>query len=87
MEIVWMVIVGLIVGLVARAVMPGAQRLGLVLTAVLGIAGSLLFGFLGRALGLYDAGQGAGFIGSVIGALILLWVVGKMQRPQHTVRT
>jgi uncharacterized membrane protein YeaQ/YmgE (transglycosylase-associated protein family) len=87
MEIVWMVIVGLVVGLVARAVMPGAQRLGLVLTAVLGIAGSLLFGFLGRALGLYEPGQGAGFIGSVIGALILLWVVGKMQRPQHTVRT
>jgi len=82
MSIIWMIIVGLIVGLVARAVMPGTQSLGLVMTAVLGIAGALLFGFLGQALGLYAPGQAAGFIGSVVGALILLFVVGKLRGPQ-----
>jgi uncharacterized membrane protein YeaQ/YmgE (transglycosylase-associated protein family) len=82
MAIVWMIIVGLVIGLVARAIMPGTQSLGLVMTALLGIAGSLVFGFLGQALGLYAPGQGAGFIGSVVGALILLFVVGKLRGPQ-----
>ena len=82
MSIIWMIIVGLIVGLVARAIMPGTQSLGLVMTAVLGIAGALVFGFLGQALGLYSPGQGAGFIGSVVGALLLLFVVGKLRGPQ-----
>jgi uncharacterized membrane protein YeaQ/YmgE (transglycosylase-associated protein family) len=81
MSYVWMAIVGFVVGLVARAIMPGTQSLGIILTAVLGIAGSFLFGFLGQALGWYEAGQGAGFIGSVIGALILLFVVGKLKGP------
>jgi uncharacterized membrane protein YeaQ/YmgE (transglycosylase-associated protein family) len=79
MEYVWMAIVGFVVGLVARAVMPGTQSLGLILTALLGIAGSFLFGFLGQAVGWYQAGEGAGFIGSVVGALILLFVVGKLK--------
>jgi uncharacterized membrane protein YeaQ/YmgE (transglycosylase-associated protein family) len=87
MGVIWMAIVGFLVGLVARAVMPGTQSLGLVLTAVLGIVGSLLFGFLGEALGLYEPGQGAGFIGSVIGALIVLYVVGKLRGPAPGVRT
>lgn len=79
MSYVWMALVGLIVGLVARAIMPGTQSLGLILTAVLGIAGSFLAGFLGQSLGFYAAGEGAGFIGSVIGALILLFAVGKLK--------
>jgi uncharacterized membrane protein YeaQ/YmgE (transglycosylase-associated protein family) len=79
MSYVWMAIVGFVVGLVARAIMPGTQSLGIILTAVLGIAGSFLFGFIGQALGWYQAGQGAGFIGSVVGALILLFVVGKLK--------
>lgn len=81
MGIVWMIVVGFIVGLVARAVMPGSQSLGLVLTAVLGIAGSFIAGFVGQALGFYRAGQGVGFIGSVLGALLLLFVVGKLKGP------
>lgn len=81
MGIVWMIVVGFIVGLVARAVMPGSQSLGLVLTAVLGIAGSFIAGFVGQALGFYRAGHGVGFIGSVLGALLLLFVVGKLKGP------
>jgi uncharacterized membrane protein YeaQ/YmgE (transglycosylase-associated protein family) len=86
MAIVWMIVLGLIVGLVARAVMPGTQHLGLAMTALLGIVGSLVFGLLGRALGLYGPQQGAGFIGSVVGALIVLFVVGKLQGPRASVR-
>ena len=76
MEYVWMVVVGFVVGLVARAILPGTQSLGIILTAVLGIAGSFVAGFVGEKLGWYQAGQGVGFIGSVIGAIVLLFVVG-----------
>ncbi len=79
MNYVWMALVGLVVGLVARAVMPGTQRMGLVMTALLGIAGAFVAGFLGQAVGWYAAGQGAGFIGSIVGALIVLFVVGKLK--------
>ena len=79
MSYVWMAVVGLIVGLIARAILPGAQSLGLILTAALGIAGSFAAGFAGQALGLYQAGQNAGFIGSVIGAIVLLFIVGKVK--------
>lgn len=79
MQYVWMAVVGFVVGLIARALLPGDQKLGLLLTAVLGVAGSFLAGFIGQALGWYSAGQGAGFIGSVVGALVLLFVVGKFK--------
>lgn len=76
MSIIWTIVVGFIVGLFARAVMPGEQKLGLILTTVLGIVGSVVAGYLGQAIGLYQAGQGAGFIGSIVGALILLFGYG-----------
>ena len=76
MHYVWMVVVGFVVGLVARAILPGTQSLGMILTAVLGIAGSFAAGYIGQALGWYQAGQGAGFIGSVLGAIVLLVIVG-----------
>lgn len=76
MSLIWTIVVGLIVGLIARAVMPGEQKLGLILTTVLGIVGSVVAGYLGQAIGLYQAGQGAGFIGSIVGALILLFGYG-----------
>ena len=79
MSIVWIILVGFVVGLLARAIMPGEQKLGLILTTVLGVAGSVAAGFLGQAIGLYQAGQGAGFIGSIVGALILLFVVQKLR--------
>jgi uncharacterized membrane protein YeaQ/YmgE (transglycosylase-associated protein family) len=76
MGIIYTIIVGFVVGLLARAIMPGEQKLGIILTTVLGIAGSVVAGYLGQALGLYQAGQGAGFIGSIVGALILLFGYG-----------
>jgi uncharacterized membrane protein YeaQ/YmgE (transglycosylase-associated protein family) len=84
MHYVWMVVVGFVVGLIARAILPGSQSLGLILTAVLGIAGSFAAGFVGQALGWYQAGQGAGFIGSVLGAIVLLFVVSKLKGPGST---
>jgi uncharacterized membrane protein YeaQ/YmgE (transglycosylase-associated protein family) len=81
MSYIWMALVGFVVGLVARAVLPGTQSMGLILTTVLGIAGSFAAGYLGQAAGIYQAGQGAGFIGSVIGAIILLFVVSKLKGP------
>jgi uncharacterized membrane protein YeaQ/YmgE (transglycosylase-associated protein family) len=79
MGLIGTVIVGLIVGAIARFVMPGEQKMGWILTGALGIGGSLLAGFLGQALGWYKAGQGAGWIASVVGALVLLFVVNKVQ--------
>ena len=80
MGILWMALIGLIVGLVARAIMPGTQSLGIIMTALLGIAGSFVAGYLGQIVGIYQAGQGAGFIGSVVGALLVLFVVGKLKK-------
>jgi uncharacterized membrane protein YeaQ/YmgE (transglycosylase-associated protein family) len=69
-----MLIVGLIVGALAKLVMPGRDPGGFLITILLGIAGSILAGFLGRAVGWYAAGQPAGFIASIVGAIILLAV-------------
>jgi uncharacterized membrane protein YeaQ/YmgE (transglycosylase-associated protein family) len=73
------VVIGLIVGALARLIMPGEQKMGWILTCVLGIAGAFLAGFVGQALGWYRADQPAGFIASVVGALVLLFVVGKLR--------
>jgi uncharacterized membrane protein YeaQ/YmgE (transglycosylase-associated protein family) len=69
-------LIGLIVGLIARAVKPGDDKLGWIMTALLGIAGSFLAGYVGAALGLYKGGDAAGFIASVTGAVALLFVYG-----------
>jgi uncharacterized membrane protein YeaQ/YmgE (transglycosylase-associated protein family) len=68
-----MIVVGLVVGAVAKFVMPGDDPGGIVVTVLLGIAGAVVGGFLGRALGFYAEGQGAGFLMSVAGALLLLY--------------
>ena len=81
MHFVWMAVIGFIVGLVARAILPGTQSLGIILTAVLGIAGSFAAGFIGQALGWYAAGAPVGFIASVIGAIVLLFIVSKLKGP------
>jgi uncharacterized membrane protein YeaQ/YmgE (transglycosylase-associated protein family) len=78
MHYVWMVIVGFVVGLIARALLPGDQKLGLIMTAVLGIVGSFVAGYIGQAVGWYQAGEGAGFIGSVVGAIVVLLVYTKL---------
>ena len=72
MEILWMAIIGLIVGALAKLIMPGRDPGGIIVTALIGVAGALLAGFLGRAVGWYGAGEPAGFIASIVGAVILL---------------
>ncbi len=72
MSVIWTLIIGLIVGAVAKLLMPGKDPGGFIITILLGIAGAFLAGFLGRALHWYAAGEPAGFIASVIGAIILL---------------
>ena len=80
MQYVWMAIIGFIVGLVARALLPGDQKIGMIMTAVLGIAGSFIANYGGRALGWYKVGEGAGFIASVVGAIVLLVVYGMVTK-------
>ena len=70
----WAIIIGLVVGALAKAIMPGRDPGGIIITIVIGIAGSLIATFLGRSLGWYRDGQGAGFIASLIGAVLLLWI-------------
>ena len=84
MWFLWICLVGLIVGVIAKLVMPGRQPGGIFVTMLLGIAGGLLATWIGRVVGLYREGARAGFIMSVIGALILLWIYGLFQR-RHTV--
>jgi len=75
MHLLWTILIGLIVGLLARLVLPGDNKMGLILTAALGIGGSLLATYAGHAMGWYMAGQGAGFIASLVGAVVLLLIV------------
>jgi uncharacterized membrane protein YeaQ/YmgE (transglycosylase-associated protein family) len=74
MSLIAIVFIGLIVGLIARAVKPGDDKLGWIMTALLGVAGSFLANYAGTALGFYQPGQVAGFVASVVGAVVLLFV-------------
>ena len=79
MGIIGTIIVGAIVGALARWLLPGEQKMGWILTILLGIGGSMLAGYVGQAIGWYQAGQGAGWIASIVGAVVLLWVVQKLR--------
>ena len=72
MHILWMIIIGLVIGAVAKLLMPGKDPGGLIITTLLGIAGSVIAGVIGRSAGWYAEGEPAGFIASVLGAIILL---------------
>ena len=82
MGLIWAIVIGFVAGLIARTLMPGPNPMGFVLTAVLGIVGALVASFLGRALGWYGAGEGAGLIASVIGAILVLVVYGWVARKR-----
>ena len=72
MHLLWVLLIGLVIGMVAKLLMPGRDPGGFIITTLLGIAGSFVAHFIGRALNLYSEGEPAGFIASVIGAIILL---------------
>ncbi|MEI2745112.1 MAG: GlsB/YeaQ/YmgE family stress response membrane protein [Ottowia sp.] len=80
MGILATIVVGFIVGLIARAIMPGDQKLGLIMTTLLGIAGSLVASYGGAAVGLYAPGTPAGWIASVVGAILVLWIYGMVSK-------
>jgi uncharacterized membrane protein YeaQ/YmgE (transglycosylase-associated protein family) len=81
MHIIWALIIGLIVGAVAKLLMPGKDPGGIIITSLLGIAGSVIATFIGQSLGWYREGQAAGFIMSVLGAIVLL-ALYRMIRPR-----
>lgn len=75
MGILWTLIIGLVVGAIAKLLMPGKDPGGMIVTMLIGVAGALLAGFLGRAMGWYEQpGEGPGIIASIVGALLLLWI-------------
>ena len=81
LHIIWSIIIGFVVGLVARAVMPGVQHIGFIMTTLLGIGGSIVGGLIGRLFSKPAPGSAfhpAGFILSIIGAIILLFIWGKL---------
>lgn len=85
MHIIWTIIIGLLAGIVAKLLVPGRnyEPKGFVLTAVLGIVGALLATWLGQAIGWYQPGEAAGFIGAVVGSIILLLIWGAVARSMQ----
>lgn len=84
MHYLWVALIGLIVGAIAKLLMPGKDPGGFIITMLLGIAGSFIATFIGRALGWYQEGQAAGFIMSVIGAIILLVIYRMFRKSPAT---
>ena len=80
MSIIGMLVIGLIAGVVAKLLMPGKDPGGVIVTILLGLAGSVVAGFLGRSFGLYEPGQMGGVVASVIGAILLLGVYRIIKR-------
>ena len=77
MSILWTIIIGFIVGVIAKFIMPGGNEpSGFILTTILGIVGAFVATYLGQAVGWYKAGESAGFMGAIVGAVILLFVYG-----------
>ena len=85
MNILWAVIIGLVVGALAKLIMPGRDPGGMLITIVLGILGAVVATFLGRSLGWYDANESAGFLASVLGAILLLALYRMVRRPRTVV--
>lgn len=79
MGVIWTIVLGFVIGVAAKLMLPGKQDMGFVMTVVLGIGGSLVAGIVGEAVGWYKAGEGAGFIASVVAAIVLLAIYGKIK--------
>ncbi len=80
MNILWTILIGLVVGVLARLIYPGRQNMGIIVTILLGIAGSFVASYLGQWLKIYQPGQMAGFLGSIVGALVLLFIYSLIRR-------
>jgi len=78
MGIIWTIVLGFVVGVIAKFLHPGKENMGFIVTVLLGIAGSFLAGIIGQFMGWYRAGEGAGFIASVIVAILLLVIYGRV---------
>ena len=84
LSFLWTILIGFIAGVIAKMVTPGEKEpQGFILTTALGIVGALVATYLGQALGWYQAGQGAGFIGSIVGAVLILLVWGFIDRRRR----
>jgi uncharacterized membrane protein YeaQ/YmgE (transglycosylase-associated protein family) len=79
MGIIWTIVLGFVIGVLAKFLHPGKENMGFIMTVVLGIAGSFLAGVIGQYFGWYKAGEGAGFIASVVVAIVLLAIYGKIR--------
>lgn len=83
MSVIWAIIIGLIVGFIAKLITPGEPKpRGFILTAVLGIVGAVVAQFLGQLIGLYQPGEPAGFLGAIVGAVIILLIWRQLARPR-----
>ena len=81
MGIIWTIVIGFVAGVIAKFIMPGRNEpSGFVLTALLGVVGAVVASYLGQALGWYEPGEGAGLIGAVLGALVVLFVWGAITK-------
>jgi uncharacterized membrane protein YeaQ/YmgE (transglycosylase-associated protein family) len=86
MGILWTILIGFVAGLIAKFIHPGSNEpQGFILTTILGIIGAVLATYLGQAIGWYQAGEGAGLIGAVVGAIIVLVIWSMIARRQSTV--
>jgi len=77
--ILWTIVLGFVIGVIAKFLHPGKDNMGFIATILLGIGGSFLAGVIGQAMGWYQAGQGAGFIASVVVSILLLVVYGRIR--------
>jgi uncharacterized membrane protein YeaQ/YmgE (transglycosylase-associated protein family) len=80
MGLLWTIVVGFVVGLIARAIMPGRQVMGIIMTTLLGVGGAVLAGYAGQLLGVYKMGEPAGFVGAIVGAFILLLIYDQLRK-------
>ncbi|OGD18774.1 MAG: transglycosylase [Candidatus Aminicenantes bacterium RBG_16_63_16] len=80
MNIVWTILLGLAAGIIAKFIYPGRENMGWIVTTLLGIAGSFVATYLGQWLKIYQPGETAGFIGAIVGALVLLFVYGLIKK-------
>jgi uncharacterized membrane protein YeaQ/YmgE (transglycosylase-associated protein family) len=88
MGIIWTIIIGFVAGLIAKWIMPGRNEpSGFILTTILGIVGAFVASYLGRALGWYEPGEGAGLIGAVVGAIIVLFIYGMIAGRSRSTTT